>query len=34
MTRKPLSIQAHHSFVDGLHAARLVEKIQNSLDNL
>ena len=30
----PFSIQAHHSFVDGLHVARLVEKIQNSLDNL
>ena len=30
----PFSIQAHHSFVDGLHVARLVEKIQRSLDNL
>lgn len=28
----PLSIQAHHSFVDGIHVARFVEKLQAYLD--
>ena len=25
----PISIQAHHSFVDGIHVGKLVEKLQN-----
>ena len=29
----PLSIQGHHSFVDGLHVGRLAEKIQNYLNH-
>lgn len=28
----PFSIQAHHSFVDGLHVARLVDALQGYLD--
>ena len=28
----PFSVQAHHSFVDGLHIGRLAEKIQRYLD--
>ena len=31
-TLLPFSIQAHHSFVDGLHVGRLVEHLQNWLD--
>jgi chloramphenicol O-acetyltransferase type B len=30
----PFSVQAHHSFVDGLHIGRLVEALQHYLDNL
>jgi chloramphenicol O-acetyltransferase type A len=30
----PFSVQAHHSFVDGLHVGRLVESLQRFLDNL
>lgn len=30
----PFSIQAHHSFVDGIHIGRLVDKIQSQLDEL
>lgn len=29
----PFSVQAHHSFVDGLHIGRLAEKLQNVLNN-
>lgn len=29
----PVSIQAHHSFVDGIHIGRFVEKLQNYFDN-
>ena len=29
----PFSVQVHHSFVDGLHVGRLVEKLQTYLDN-
>lgn len=32
-TLLPFSIQAHHSFVDGLHIGRLVEGIQTYLDS-
>lgn len=28
----PFSIQAHHSFVDGIHVGRLVDKLQNYLN--
>lgn len=28
----PFSIQAHHSFVDGVHVGRLVEKLQNYIN--
>jgi chloramphenicol O-acetyltransferase type B len=28
----PFSIQAHHSFVDGIHVGRLVEKLQEYLN--
>lgn len=28
----PISVQAHHSFVDGLHVGRFVEKLQNYFD--
>ena len=28
----PFSVQAHHSFVDGLHVGRLAEAIQDYLD--
>ena len=31
-TLLPFSIQAYHSFVDGLHVGRLVEHLQNWLD--
>lgn len=31
--RLPFSIQAHHSFVDGIHVGKLVESIQNYLDS-
>lgn len=31
--RLPFSVQAHHSFVDGLHIGRLAEKVQRYLDN-
>ena len=27
----PFSVQAHHSFVDGLHIGRLAEQLQSSL---
>lgn len=30
----PLSVQAHHSFADGLHVGKFAEKIQEYLDNL
>lgn len=30
----PFSVQVHHSFVDGLHIGRLVDSLQNYLDNL
>ena len=30
----PFSIQAHHSFVDGLHAGKLADRLQNYLDSL
>lgn len=29
----PLSVQAHHSFVDGLHIGRFVEKLQRYFDS-
>ena len=29
----PLSVQAHHSFVDGLHIGRFADKLQNYLDS-
>jgi chloramphenicol O-acetyltransferase type B len=29
----PFSIQVHHSFVDGIHLGKLVDKIQKSLDH-
>ncbi len=29
----PLSVQVHHSFVDGLHIGRFVDKLQNYLDS-
>ena len=29
----PFSVQAHHSFVDGLHIGRLAERLQNVLNN-
>lgn len=32
--KMPLSIQVHHSFVDGLHIARLVDNLQKHLDEL
>jgi chloramphenicol O-acetyltransferase len=28
----PISVQAHHSFVDGLHIGQFVEKLQNYFD--
>lgn len=28
----PFSVQAHHSFVDGLHVGRLAQRLQNFLD--
>ena len=31
-TRIPISVQAHHSFVDGLHIGQFVEKLQNYFD--
>lgn len=30
----PFSIQAHHSFVDGLHVGKLVESLQDYLDRI
>ncbi|WP_331654447.1 CatA-like O-acetyltransferase [Aminipila sp.] len=30
----PLSIQVHHSFVDGIHVGRLVDKLQGYLNEL
>ena len=30
----PFSIQVHHSFVDGLHVARLVDSLQRYLDDI
>ena len=30
----PFSVQAHHSFVDGLHISKLVNKLQKYIDNL
>lgn len=30
----PFSVQAHHSFVDGIHVARLYERLQAYLDSL
>jgi chloramphenicol O-acetyltransferase len=29
----PFSVQVHHSFVDGIHVGKLVDKIQTCLDN-
>lgn len=29
----PFSVQAHHSFVDGLHIGKLVEKLQAELNS-
>lgn len=29
----PFSVQAHHSFVDGIHVGKLVEKVQEYLNN-
>ena len=29
----PFSVQAHHSFVDGIHVGKLVEKLQEYLNN-
>lgn len=29
----PFSVQAHHSFVDGIHVGKLVEKLQNYLND-
>lgn len=31
-TVMPFSVQAHHSFVDGIHVGRLIEDIQNYMD--
>ncbi len=28
----PVSVQAHHSFVDGIHIGRFAEKLQNYLN--
>ncbi|MDD4434185.1 MAG: CatA-like O-acetyltransferase [Parabacteroides sp.] len=28
----PISVQAHHSFVNGLHIGQFVEKLQNYFD--
>lgn len=28
----PVSVQAHHSFVDGIHIGRFAEQLQNYLD--
>lgn len=28
----PLSVQAHHSFVDGLHIGRFADELQKYLD--
>ncbi|MCL2199935.1 MAG: CatA-like O-acetyltransferase [Defluviitaleaceae bacterium] len=30
----PFSVQAHHSFVDGLHISKLVNQLQEYIDNL
>lgn len=30
----PFSVQVHHSFVDGIHVARLVDRLQRYLDEL
>ena len=30
----PLSVQVHHSFVDGLHVGKFAERLQNYLDTL
>ena len=30
----PVSVQAHHSFVDGLHIGQFVEELQNFLMNI
>lgn len=30
----PVSVQAHHSFVDGIHIGRFAEQLQNYLDEL
>ena len=30
----PVSIQAHHSFVDGLHIGQFVDVLQKYLDNI
>lgn len=30
----PVSVQAHHSFVDGLHIGRFVDRLQNYFDTL
>ncbi len=29
----PFSVQVHHSFVDGIHVGRLIEKLQNYLNS-
>ena len=29
----PVSVQAHHSFVDGIHIGEFVEKLQQFFDN-
>lgn len=31
-TIMPFSVQAHHSFVDGIHVGQLIDKIQNYMD--
>jgi chloramphenicol O-acetyltransferase type B len=33
-TLMPVSIQAHHSFVDGLHIGQFVDVLQKYLDNI
>ena len=32
-TVMPVSVQAHHSFVDGIHIGEFVEKLQQFFDN-
>ena len=28
----PFSVQAHHSFVDGIHIGRLIDSVQSYMD--